>query len=117
MRRVLTFREILTRIVNKLGATKEKTKEYFCKHLNCKFIAHEDLVVITEDGNPNIVIPWLSLISCYESFICLSDFVIFHLSDSTRCGQDNIQDLKNLIQGIMSDLIEHGSGFYKSFKD
>ena len=107
----------MTQVVNNLGATKDKTKEYICNGLNCKFIAHENLVVILEDGEPNIVIPWLALISCYESFICLSDILIFHLADPSRCSKDDIDDLKNLIQGIIGDLIDNGADYYKTLKD
>ena len=117
LKKILTFREILTRSIIDLGATKEKTKEYNCNHLNCKFVAHEDLVVVLEDSEPNMVIPWLALVSCYESFISLSDIMVFHLSDPSRCCQDKIADLKDLIQGIMDDFIDNGADFYKSLKD
>ena len=117
LKKILTFREVMTQIVNNLGATKYKTQEYNCKSLNCKFIAHEDLVVILEDGEPTIVIPWLALISCYESFLRLSDVMIFHLADPTRCSHDDIEDLKDLIQGIIGDIIENGADYYKNLKD
>ena len=117
LKKLLTFREVLTQVVKALGATTDRTKEYICKELNCKFIAHEDLVVIRESGEPNIVMPWLALISSYESFVSLTDIMIFHLADSSRCGTDDIDDLKNLIQGIIGDLIDNGANYYKTLKD
>ena len=117
LRKILSFREALNRIITELGASRERRKSYYSRQLNCLFTAYEDMIVVTEDRQPTLVIPWLALVSCYTSFVSLSDLLIFHMSDPERCDHENIEDLKELIEGIMTDFITHGSKFYKAIKD
>ena len=68
-------------------------------------------------GKENLVVPWFAIVAYYDYFICLTDILIFHMSDVERCDQIKVDDIKNLILEIKDDIVMYGYKFYKSLKN